>query len=412
MQRPVYSNVAFTLLNYALGQATGLTYPQLLYEYLTGPLGMVNTYPSPGVFTTAAVPPVGNSWGFYFGDATPGGGLVSTLSDLSRFIYGILTYTIFNSPAAVREWLQPRSFTGSQHSFFGMPWEIYRPPPEAVFPNYNPATGDGGHTVTIYTKDGAAYGYRARVSIIDEYGIGFVLLAAGDATAVTAINDAMLHLLLPAVDKASREQVEELGYVGVFASACPIANLTVYAGNSTRWANSTTGSTSPAVNTTSTFSADIVLDGKSLVLAKLTRGNKDILAALRDIFLATYGMLVPNYRPGDILRLYPAEVSTKGTFQGRDVVREDWRMVWDVTRQVLHSDLPGQGISSYDCLAWEAVDWIYYGHEAVDRFVFIKDADTGQVIGFEAPFLREVATRDGLSCAKDAGILKRVRRNR
>lgn len=67
MSRPVYSNVAFTLLMYAVGLARGLDYPALLYEYITGPLQMTNTYPSPGLtYWNSTIPPVGNSWGAYF----------------------------------------------------------------------------------------------------------------------------------------------------------------------------------------------------------------------------------------------------------------------------------------------------------------------------------------------------------
>jgi hypothetical protein len=369
MQRPIYSNVAFTLLMYAVGIATGRSYPDLLYEYITGPMRMASTYPSPGIFNDAVVPPVGNSWGFWFGDATPGGGLVSTLSDLSSFVHGILTYEIFQTPAAVREWLQPRTFMGSQHSFFGMPWEIYRPPPHAIF-------GDSprAHTITINTKDGAAYGYRARISMIDEYGVGLVILAAGDSGAVTAINDAMLGTFIPAVDTAAREQTIESGHIGTFANNCEGQK----------------------------FSVTLTMDDTSVVLQSLSRNGSDILASLHDIFAVTYGGLVPNYRPGPILRLYPAEVTTSHILRdsGRTVVKEDWRFVWDVTRHIESgSELPGQGISSHDCLAWEAVDWIYYGGEAVDRVVFIKDAGTDEVLGFEVPFLRATAVRNGTSCA-------------
>jgi hypothetical protein len=378
----VYSNIAFTLLMYAVGQVTGHTYPELLYRYITGPLNMYNTYPSPGPLNTAAVPPVGNSWGFWFGDATPGGGLVSTLSDLSSFVHSILTYTIFDTPAAVREWLQPRSFAGSQHSFFGMPWEIYRPPPEAVFPGYDSATETGGHTLTIYTKDGAAYGYRSRISMIDEYGVGLVILAAGDSTAVTAINDAMLGILIPAIDAAAREQTKALGYAGTFVNSCDGV----------------------------LFSAKLVLDGKSLVLSSLTRNGKDMISALVQIFSVTYGGLIPNYHPGSLLRLYPAEVSQTTVVGGRIVTREDWRFVWDVSR-VVDTDLPGKGISSYDCLAWEAVDWIYYGRESVDRVVFVKDTGTGEVLWLEVPFLRNGGVHNDV-CGQPGATAEFLQRRR
>ena len=364
--RPVYSNVAFTLLMYAVGLQTGQTYSSFLYEYITGPLNMWNTYPSPGVFDEAVVPPVANSWGFWFGAATPGGGLVSSLADLSTFLHGILTYTIFDNPARVREWLQPHSFTGSPHSYFGMPWEIFRPPPQAVFPDYDAETETGGHTLTIYSKDGAASGYRARISSIDEYGIGLVLLAAGDAAAVTVINDAMLRVLVTAVDKTAREQVEEQGYPGIFTGHC----------------------------SESSFNATIKLDDHSLILESMYRNGKDILVGLYDFFSLTYGSLIPNYYPGDVLRLYPTDITVQSRVGGRTVIKEDWRFVWDVRRGSKPSDLPGAGASSYDCLAWEGVDWMYYGSESIDRLVFVKDPDTGEVLNLEVPFLRSIGSQN------------------
>lgn len=372
MQRPVYSNVAFTLLMYAVSAATDQTYSQVLYEYITGPLGMVNTYASPGLLNSSVVPPVDNSYGFWFGDATPGGGLVSSLSDLTSFVYRIITYTIFDSPMAVRQWLQPRSFAGSRHSFFGMPWEIYRPPPNAVFPNYDPETETGGHTFSVFTKDGAAFGYRARVSIIDEYSVGLVILAAGDSSAVTIVNDAMIATLIPAIHQAAREQTEELGYVGTFTGCSDAA-----------------------------FNGTITIDENSLVLDSLSYNGSDIIHALREIFGVTYKNLIPNYEPGPILRLYPTEVEVEDETDDRNVVtREDWRFVWDVKRERT-SDLPGQTVSSYDCLAWEAVDWIYYGSEAVDRIVFVKDPRTSEVLWMEVPFLRSRGSR-GSECAPAA----------
>jgi len=87
--RPVYSNVAFTLLMYALGSVTNKDIPQLFHD-ITVDLGMPSTRPSPGDEPLAVIPPVDNTWGADFGDNVPGGGLVSTLADLSAFVHAIL----------------------------------------------------------------------------------------------------------------------------------------------------------------------------------------------------------------------------------------------------------------------------------------------------------------------------------
>src|SRR3954453_20217056 len=88
--RPVYSNVAFTLLMYAVEAQTGKNYTELIREFSTA-INMPSTRPSPGDDALAVIPPTDNSWGADYGDNAPGGGLVSTLADLSSFMHAILT---------------------------------------------------------------------------------------------------------------------------------------------------------------------------------------------------------------------------------------------------------------------------------------------------------------------------------
>ncbi len=66
-ERPAYSNVAFTLFMLAVEQALGKNYVELLDEFITEPLGLFNTLPSPGNDSRAIVPPVYNVWGADFG---------------------------------------------------------------------------------------------------------------------------------------------------------------------------------------------------------------------------------------------------------------------------------------------------------------------------------------------------------
>ncbi|OIW24735.1 beta-lactamase/transpeptidase-like protein [Coniochaeta ligniaria NRRL 30616] len=365
MSRPVYSNIAFTLFVYALESHTGKSYAELVHELISVPLHMPNTFPSPGNDSLAVIPPVAHSWGSDYGDAAPGGGLVSTLADLTAFVAAILDRTVLGGPPErVREWLQPRSFAGSATSFVGMPWEIFRPPASLLFPGYNESSGTGGHTVTIYAKDGAAYGYRSRIGVLDEYGVGFVVLSAGDTNAVTVVADAVLAMLVPAVDAAAREEAIELGYSGSFV-----------------------GESTPDTGSAS-FTATLELDGTSLVLKEMFRNGTDMLAAFQEVWAVTLGVFLPSLQSNGNPRLYPAELETKsGTVDDREVIREDWRIWFDVQLSV-DSELPGKGISAYDCLSWQFADWLYYGSEPMDRVVFVKDAETGDVLGFEVPYLR------------------------
>jgi len=85
----VYSNIAFTLLMYAVEVHTGKDYTQLVRDF-SAALGMSSTRPSPGEDALAVIPPMANTWGADYGDNAPGGGLVSTLADLSAFMHAIL----------------------------------------------------------------------------------------------------------------------------------------------------------------------------------------------------------------------------------------------------------------------------------------------------------------------------------
>lgn len=63
MERPAYSNIAFTLFGLALEEYTGKNYSQLVQELVSEPLGLVSTFPSPGDDDKAVIPLMENTWG-------------------------------------------------------------------------------------------------------------------------------------------------------------------------------------------------------------------------------------------------------------------------------------------------------------------------------------------------------------
>jgi CubicO group peptidase (beta-lactamase class C family) len=71
MERPAYSNVAFTVFTIALERITGKTYAQLLDEFVVHPYGLKNTFPSPGNDSLAVIPPQESNWGTDYGLSTP-----------------------------------------------------------------------------------------------------------------------------------------------------------------------------------------------------------------------------------------------------------------------------------------------------------------------------------------------------
>lgn len=230
----------------------------------------------------------------------------------------------------------------------GTPWEIFRT--ETLTPEHP-------HVVDVYAKSGGAYGYRAQMSALDEYGLGIIVLTAGDSTALTPLYDAVLGTIVPAVDKAAREQAAK--YTGTFTAdsgGVPVV-------------------------------AEIEQDEDSLLLASLTRNGSDIVAGILEIFNQGLGTVVGLTVSEP--RLFPAEVEERTTTQdGREVIREDWRMRWGDAQQATGGELPGKGATRGDCLLWTVTDWLHYGREPLDRFVFVRDAGTGEVLGLEAPFLR------------------------
>ncbi|KAK4141531.1 beta-lactamase/transpeptidase-like protein [Dichotomopilus funicola] len=366
--RPVYSNIAYTFLALALEAATGKNYTVQLQDYLSTPLNMPSTFPSPGDDKLAVIPPVESTWGSPYGINAPGGGLVSTLADLSAFLHAILTRSphLAEDPTDILAWLQPRTFSGSHSGAVGLPWEIFRPHPSLLFPHYDPVAETGGHTVSIYAKDGAAYGYHARIALLDEYGVGLVLLTAGDQDALGDVYDAALTVLVPALEQAAREQAEQQ-YTGSFRGV----------------SSEETGGV--VVNATTE------LDGTSLLLTGLWRNGSDIISGYRQLWDVTLSPFLPSMELTDKFRIYPTEMERKKTLgDGREVVEEDWRL-WYVLDRESVSELPGKGLSNNDCLTWTLTDWLYYGNEPADRFVFTKDAKTGEVLAFDAPFLRSGA---------------------
>ncbi|KAI0509758.1 beta-lactamase/transpeptidase-like protein [Xylaria bambusicola] len=358
-ERPVYSNIAFTLLMYAVESRTGMNYTELLRTYVSDPLALKNTIVSPGDDDKAVIPPVDNSWGSDYGDNAPGGGLVSSLSDLSIFIHAILDGTIFgaDNTTAVREWLKPTSSTGSLYSLVGTPWEIYRTN-ELI-----------SHTVDLYAKGGSAYGYQSQMALVDEYGVGIVVLTAGSPLASGPIYDAVLATMVPALDDIAREQARQRGYTGVFVD-----------GNSASCGNGSSAD----------FNVTVVQDADSLVLHGVERNGTDILASLREIWTVTIGgflAVTPS-----TARIFPIQIRKEVKLPMADgsekkVVREDWRLDWDFLASG-ETDLPGAGLSNKNCLAWTLTDWMYYGSEPIDRIVFVLDAETEEVIGLEIPYLR------------------------
>ncbi|KAH7072552.1 beta-lactamase/transpeptidase-like protein [Paraphoma chrysanthemicola] len=355
--RPVYSQLSFTLLSYALSAKYNLTYPELIKKYITQPFNLTNTGVSPGNSSLAVIPPIESSWGAEYGDSAPGGGLYSSLNDLSIIARAILDRTALSSASEVRAWLNPRSETSSPFYLVGRPWEIFRSQ------NLTPAYP---HTIDIYGKNGGAYGYTSQFSLIDSYGIGIVVLTAGPPQGWTRLYDAILSVFLPAVEEEARAQAKQ--FTSNFTSSDNLVEMTL-----------------------------AIDDGPGLKLSRLSRNDSDILTGISQVYaqaLPQFGNLSTDFRifPTDIVQESSLTLSDNTNIP---VTKEDWRINFDFlpnTAENSGSELPGQGARQLECTAWQTVDWFYYGNEAVDRVVVIRNGE-GVVIGWEIPFLRAVVLK-------------------
>ncbi|KAF3097191.1 hypothetical protein TWF569_002931 [Orbilia oligospora] len=348
-ERAVYSSLAFTLISLALQNATGKNYTTLLDELVVKPLKLKNTGASPGQTEKAVIPPVDNGWGADYGFTAPGGGLYSSINDLSALALSILNKSLL-PPSTLRKWLKPTSSTPNLQYSVGLPWEIYRTT------NLTPAHP---HTIDIYAKDGGAYGYISRIGIIGQYGVGFVVLTAGDTEALYPIAEATVAMLIPAVEEAARGEATK--YTGLFGGN---------EGNEGVLAN---------------FTVD---NGPGVKLESLFRNGSDILEAIAKIWESQQVSLGPLSKD---FRIYPMEVSISQGHGNHRIIKEDWRIAMEVTGEIgsdKKSELPSAGAFAKGCNTWQTYDLLQYGGQPIDRIVFWLDGTTREVVGVEVPFLR------------------------
>jgi hypothetical protein len=363
--RPSYSTVSFSVLSYAMQKATGKTFDELLEDEVLKPFNLTSTGAHPSNTNNAVIPIAQpNSWGVDYGDQAPGGGLRSSVNDICHIMHAILTRTALEDPAAVRKWLQPTAFGTTPSFLVGLPWEIHRTT------NLTPAHP---HTIDIHAKDGAALAYAARMAVIDQYGMGIVILSAGGLgnEALNPVTDAILATLVPAVEEATREHARK--YMAKYSAS---SNIT------------SPYSDEPKVPASVVLDID---DGPGLRVQSLLRNGTDMFSAIQtvwDLQLVSPGVLNTEFR------MYPMDIEECATEelngQNVKVVKEDWRMIIAPKPLPLKSELPTTSEEPFngDCYAFQSVDTIYYGGQAVDRFVVWKYQSSGEIVGIESPALR------------------------
>ncbi|MCJ1388123.1 hypothetical protein MMC18_000968 [Xylographa bjoerkii] len=167
---PIYSNIAFQILAYALENITNSIFESMFNHAIVLPLNLNHTtYTQPQNDSSSVIPsdPTTSWYDVNFGDEGPAGGVYSSTRDLSQMGRAILNSALL-SPAQTRRWLKPVAHTASTTTSIGAPWEIQRIA--------------GNHVTDLYTKNGDVGLYAAQLVLSPNYAFGFTVLAAGKNT--------------------------------------------------------------------------------------------------------------------------------------------------------------------------------------------------------------------------------------
>ncbi|MBM7343363.1 D-alanyl-D-alanine-carboxypeptidase/D-alanyl-D-alanine-endopeptidase [Pantoea coffeiphila] len=197
-----YSNLAFDLLGDALAKAGGKSYPALLQEKVTRPLGMKDTTftPSPDQCARLIIPaknpsPCNNSLA-----AIGSGGVYSTPDDMGRWMQQFLSSDVQARSAHVDR-LQTMIYQRSQLTkvegmdvpgradALGMGW-VYMAPREGR-PGIIEKTGGGGGFITY-------------MAMVPQYSVGvFIVVARSNETRFTPMSDGVNNLLTEMIGNSS-----------------------------------------------------------------------------------------------------------------------------------------------------------------------------------------------------------------
>lgn len=226
-QFSTYSNVAFELLGLAIENATGMGYSEYIDQAIFQPLNMTLSSLDTPPDTHAVLPTGDNYWDSEEGVQRPTGGIYASASDMSNYVRYVLTH--FNTLATGVNWLLPASSASGVHSFYGMPWEIFRT--ERLLE-------DSTRPVTFVTKSGSLPGYYSRISVLPEYGLGVTILVSANPKLVEQLQEIVTVSLVRAAENEvwkSLEQTHGGSYVAIDEqlnssisfSASPSGGLTV-----------------------------------------------------------------------------------------------------------------------------------------------------------------------------------------
>ncbi|KAI5923428.1 beta-lactamase/transpeptidase-like protein [Camillea tinctor] len=337
----VYSNVASSILGFAVEAITNMTYDAFIHQSILAPLGMTNT--------TISNPPSNNAWGFiptgntWWGDSLGyedmAGGFYSNTVDLLALGSGILQHQLLDA-VTTRKWMKPVTSTSSTGLLLGGPWEILRS---------DNVTKDQ-RLVEFYTKSGNVDAWNNILVLVPDYDLVLTLLTAGGESSSNLVEAALTQVvraLLPAVEDAGKAEAAA-SFAGTYNDA--------------------------ATNSSVTLAADADDHAPGLAVTSWVANGLDILA--------NYGSLASGgSSASDVavsVRLYPT-----GLKAGSSAA---WRAVFDVgtPAQLAEKDASTFWAKS-SCHTWANMDRFVYGFRSMDEFIFdVNDDGTARGLGLRA----------------------------
>jgi len=369
--RAVYSNLAYAVLSLAYESLDGKnrTFEQLLQHYVLEPVGMKSSFmnlPKNRTTSDAVIPPLpSNFWNFDMSLFGAAGGLFSTPSDMTKLMQSLLSHEILDRDT-YQTFLKPRTMIGgSESSLVGNPWEIVRG---------NILKKTPKRITDVYAKDGGVTGYTSRIGILDDYGLGFIVMSASAGNGeklVNALTEAVIGNFIDVIEDETRKEARENGYVGEFGS-----------GNGKQGVKLKVEEHSQG----------------GLVVTKFTDGKFNML----DSIVQYVGMMgSKGGKSGDDFefRLFPSGIVRKDSETDEDL--EEWRMLSQPASKKSDNGkkgkrgvkLPSSGIyDGYEeCVTWATQDNVSYGGQGIERVIFRKKGES--VVKIELPAFRIQADR-------------------
>ncbi|QGI99558.1 hypothetical protein CEK26_012627 [Fusarium fujikuroi] len=202
----LYSDAGFGVLTLILERLTGQEYKDAIKDIIFKPLGMNSSSAVvPNGTDVDAVARTGLvSWGTDVPIVAGSGGIYSSAKDLRLAGLSILNSDLLSS-STTREWMKPRSSTGTLVELVGAPWEITR----LTLP-----TGPESNRTRVsdlYLKAGGTNDYTCFIALSPDHGIGFSILIAGE-TATPArwpLRDVTGTTFITAAEYAAAESAEK-----------------------------------------------------------------------------------------------------------------------------------------------------------------------------------------------------------